>query len=81
MSIASCATIPTTMPAKQTKSETRDILLRDLPIHIADKIKVAATLHRSSMKDYILEILQKHIEELERKGVALTLPSGKLKGM
>lgn len=81
MSIASCGTLRAVMPAKQTKAETRDILLRDLPIHLADKVKVAATLHRSSMKDYILEILQKHIEELERKGVALTLPSGKSKGL
>lgn len=67
------------MPAKRLKSETRDILLRDLPVSLADKVKVASTLHRSSMKDYILEILQKHIEELERKGVVLTLPSGKAK--
>lgn len=69
------------MPTKQTKAETRDILLRDLPIQLADKVKVAATLHRSSMKDYILEILQKHVEELERRGVVLTLPGGKSKGL
>lgn len=43
-------------------------LLRDLPASLADKIKVASTLHRSSMKDYIQEILLKHIEDLERKG-------------
>lgn len=67
------------MPAKQTRAETRDILLRDLPISLADKVKVAATLHRTSMKDYILEILQKHIEELERKGVVLMLPGDKKK--
>jgi plasmid stability protein len=65
------------MPAKQTKSETRDILLRDLPIHLADKVKVAATLHRESMKDYILEILRHHIEELESRGIVLTLPASK----
>ncbi len=67
------------MPAKSSKSETRDILLRDLPVSLADKIKVASTLHRSSMKDYIQEILLKHIEDLERKGVVLTLPGGKTK--
>jgi porphobilinogen deaminase len=67
------------MPAKRSKSGTRDILLRDLPVSLADKVKVASTLHRSSMKDYILEILQKHIEELERKGIVLTLPGGKAK--
>ena len=81
MSIISCATLRLAMPTKQTKAETRDILLRDLPIQLADKVKVAATLHRSSMKDYILEILQKHVEEPERRGVVLTLPGGKSKGL
>jgi len=65
------------MPAKRTKLESRDILLRDLPASLADKVKVAATLHRSSMKDYILEILRSHIADLEQKGVVLTLPDGK----
>lgn len=77
MSSGGCATIPRIMPAKTTKVGTRDILLRDLPVHLADKIKVAATLHRESMKDYILEILQHHIEELESRGIVLTLTGSK----
>lgn len=56
---------------------SRDYLLRGLPTDLADKLKVAATLHRASMKNYILEILKKHIEQLEEKGVALTLQKGK----
>lgn len=67
------------MQSKRTKTETRDILLRDLPVHLADKVKVAATLHRASMKDYILEILRKHVDELESQGVVLTLTGGKKK--
>lgn len=67
------------MQSKHTKTETRDILLRDVPVHLADKVKVAATLHRTSMKDYILEILRKHVDELESRGVVLTLTGSKKK--
>lgn len=67
------------MSAKRAQAETRDVLLRDLPIHLADKIKVAATLHRESMKDYIVEILRTHIEELESRGIVLTLTGSKKK--
>lgn len=56
---------------------TRDYLLRGLPSDVADKLKVAASLHRTSMREYILEILEAHLKELERKGVSLTLPKGK----
>ncbi|MBX3325158.1 MAG: hypothetical protein U0223_07470 [Nitrospira sp.] len=56
---------------------TRDYLLRGLPTDVADKLKVAASLHRTSMREYILEILEAHLKELERKGVVLMLPKGK----
>lgn len=57
-----------------SKKETRDFLLRGLPLEVADKLKVAASLHRQSMREYIEAVLQAHLKELERKGVALTLP-------
>jgi hypothetical protein len=57
--------------------DSRDYLLRDLPIDLADKMKVAASLHRTTMKSYILELLRAHIDELEKKGVVLKLPKGK----
>lgn len=79
MSSSGCGTIPPIMSSKQAKAGTRDVLLRDLPIHLADKIKVAATLHRESMKDYILDILRHHIEELESRGIVLTLTGSKKK--
>lgn len=44
--------------------ETSDYLLRDLPVSLREKIKVAAALHRQSMKEYILQVLQGHIDEL-----------------
>ncbi|BCA55587.1 hypothetical protein W02_27270 [Nitrospira sp. KM1] len=44
----------------------------------ADKLKVAASLHRKSMREYKLEVLETHLKELERKGVSLTLPKGEV---
>jgi hypothetical protein len=62
---------------KHSTPDGRDYLLRGLPTDLADKVKVAASLHRTSMKEYILDILQKHVAELERKGIGLALPKGK----
>lgn len=61
----------------KSSQQTRDYLLRGLPLELADKLKVAASLHRSTMREYMLEVLETHIKELERKGIALTLPKGK----
>ena len=65
------------MGNKESLPDSRDYLLRDLPTDLADKVKVAASLHRTTMKSYILEILRKHIDDLEKKGVVLKLPKGK----
>ncbi|MEO6306537.1 MAG: hypothetical protein ABIO96_12345 [Nitrospiraceae bacterium] len=62
-----------TTPAK----ETRDVLLRGLPVETAEKLKVAAALHRTSLMAYVQGVLETHLKELERKGVTLTLPKGK----
>jgi plasmid stability protein len=59
------------------KKDTRDFLLRGLPMEVADKLKVAASLHRKPMRAYMLEVLEAHLKELERKGITLTLPKGK----
>jgi predicted DNA-binding protein len=62
--------------AKPTK-DTRDFLLRGLPLEVADKLKVASSLHRKPMREYMLEVLEAHLKDLERKGVTLTLTKGK----
>jgi len=61
----------------KTSKPTRDYLLRGLPLDVADKLKVAASLHRTSMREYMLEVLEAHLKELECRGVTLTLPKGK----
>ncbi len=65
------------MPKLKDEKKTRDFLLRSLPQEVADKLKVAASLHRKPMKNYIREVLEAHVRELERKGVTLSLPKGK----
>ncbi len=57
--------------------DTRDFLLRGLPVEMADKLKVAASLHRKPMREYMLSVLETHLKDLERKGIPLTLPKGK----
>jgi hypothetical protein len=53
-----------------------DILLRGLPFEVADKPKVATSLHRIPMKEYIRRVLGAHLRELEWKRITLTLPKG-----
>lgn len=70
---------PLCYTAAMTKllKDTRDFLLRGLPVEMADKLKVAASLHRKPMRGYMLEVLGLHLKELERKGITLTLPKSK----
>ena len=61
------------MPKSPLDQDTRDFLIRGLPVVVADKLKVAASLHKVSMKDFIRSVLEKHLTELEARGVSLTL--------
>lgn len=59
------------------EKKPRDFLLRDLPQELADKLKVAASLHHTPVKAYSRSVLEGHVEDLERKGITLALPKGK----
>ncbi len=61
------------MPKSSPDQETRDFLIRGLPAELADKLKVAASLHKMPMKDFISSVLEKHLNDLEARGVSLTL--------
>jgi len=65
------------MPKSGEGEKRRDFLLRGFPREVADKVKVAASLHGVSMRAYIQEILEKHIKELEKKGIKLSLTKGR----
>lgn len=42
-------------------------------MELAEKLKVAATLHRMTTKDYLIQLLEEHVEALEAKGLSLSL--------
>ena len=65
------------MARKKKEVETKDFLIRGLPREVANKLKVAASLHHMPMKDYIQKILEDHLKELERRGITLKLPGRK----
>jgi len=54
--------------------QTRDILIRGLPVELANKVKVAAGLHGQSMQGYVQALFASHVKTLEKQGVTLDLP-------
>ena len=66
------------MPKPKSSHETRDFLIRGLPAEVADKLKVAASLHKMPMKEYLRTLLETHLAELEKKGVKLSLGKRKV---
>lgn len=61
------------------EKDTKDYLIRGLPVDLAEKLKTAAALHRMSMKDYLIQLFEEHLEGLEAKGVSLSLEKRKKK--
>lgn len=72
-SVASCYA-----PVAMNK-ETKDFLIRGLPLDLAEKLKTAAALHRMSMKDYLIQLFEEHLKGLEAKGLSLSLEKRKRK--
>ena len=56
------------------KETTTVLNLRDMPKDLIAKLKAVAALDHASLKDYVTEILQHHVSDLEKKGL---LPKGK----
>lgn len=48
--------------------------LRDMSKDLVAKLKAAAALEHTSLRSYIATLLQRHVEDLEKKGL---LPKGK----
>ena len=61
---------------KQTNdlNDTTVLFVRGIPIGLSRKVRAAAALAGEGVPGYVIELLQKHVEELERKGV---LPKSK----
>ncbi len=54
--------------------ESTILYLRGTPKEVARKLKAAAALQGKSLTDYVRDLLQEHVTELEKKGL---LPKGK----
>ena len=61
------------------EKNTKDYLIRGLPLDLAEKLKTAAALHRMSMKDYLIQLFEEHLTGLEAKGLSLSLEKRKRK--
>ncbi|MDR4485301.1 MAG: hypothetical protein R3B95_19220 [Nitrospirales bacterium] len=59
------------------EKDTKDLLIRGVPLELAEKMKTAASLHRMTAKDYLIQIFETHIQELEARGLSLSLEKKK----
>lgn len=44
------------------------LYIRDVPADLSKKLKGAAALQGTSLQEYVVEVLQAHVADLERKG-------------
>ncbi len=62
------------MPKAGKQTDSTILYLRGTSREVARKLKAAAALQGKSLTGYIQDLLQAHVQELERKGL---LPKGK----
>lgn len=62
------------MPKPKKETDTTILYLRGTSRHVARKLKAAAALQGKSLTGYVQDLLEAHVEDLERKGI---LPKGK----
>ena len=65
---------PPPMPKRIQSHDVAVLYARGAPRELAQKLKAAAALHGKTLQAYLLEVLQAHVQDLERKGL---LPKGK----
>ena len=56
------------------KDDTSVLFIRGVPRTMQAKLKAMAALNQQSLAQYVTDLFEKHLEELERKGM---LPKGK----
>ncbi|MCE7964737.1 hypothetical protein FBQ96_02415 [Nitrospirales bacterium NOB] len=63
------------LPAMPKQEKDSAVLyVREAPRELAQKLKAAAALQGKSLQAYLLELMETHVDELEKKGL---LPKGK----
>ncbi len=62
-------------PKETKEGDQRAVLfIRGMPRDVLAKMKAAAALNHQTLGEYVLELFESHVKELERKGL---LPKGK----
>ena len=61
------------MPRSRRENDETILYLRGTPRDVARRLKAAAALEGKSLTEYVQELLENHVDELEKKG---TLPKG-----
>jgi len=62
------------MPRPLRKTKLPGLNIRDIPEEIFYRLKMAAAVERKSVRTLVLELIERRIQELEKKGL---LPKGK----
>lgn len=60
--------------SKKVKEETTALNLRGISVGTYYRLKMAAAAEHKSVKEFLLEVIEEKIQELEKKGI---LPKGK----
>ena len=55
--------------AKHQREESGTWIVRDVPRDLMRKAKAAAALQGKSVKQLMIELMEAHLQELERKGI------------
>jgi len=69
-----CATLFDMSKTKVQHDKAGSWVFREIPRDLMHKMKIAAAVQRTSVKQLLMELSAAHIEELEKKGL---LPKGK----
>jgi hypothetical protein len=66
--------MPKASKSDEAKDDTSVLFIRGVPRVMQAKLKAMAALNQQSLGQYVMDLFEKHLEELERKGM---LPKGK----
>ncbi len=62
------------MPKLPRKAKLPGLNIRDMPEELFYRMKIAAAVERKSVRTLVLELIERRIQELEKKGL---LPKGR----
>ncbi|MBL8038391.1 MAG: hypothetical protein JNN16_12895 [Nitrospira sp.] len=62
------------MTPKSSSEKAAHLNIREIPRETLYRLKMAAAVEQMTIKDLVLELIEKKIQELEKKGL---LPKGK----